>query len=109
MPNGSKDLFGGQLKNKTFHSQAFPYWLSKAEAKRKSSTYSVSAGQNAMMELSTRVPNERHSDPRPIHTVLAKCAFSPNQQGTSCILLNSVEPRVMPRFTCKIKRSEERT
>ena len=29
-----------------------------------------------------------------IHTVLAKCAFSPNQQGTSCILLNSLEPRV---------------
>ncbi len=62
---------------------------SKAEAKRRSSTYSVSAGQNSMLELSTRVGNERHSEPRPIHTVLAKCTSSPNQQGTSCILLNS--------------------
>jgi hypothetical protein len=34
-------------------------------------------------------PDEHHSEPRPIHTGLAKCAFSPNQQETSCILLNS--------------------
>ncbi len=27
-------------------------------------------------------------------SVLVKCAFSPNQQGTSFILLNSVEPRI---------------
>jgi len=47
-----------------------------------------------MLELSTQVANVRHSEPRPIHTVLVKCAFSPNQQATSCILLNSVEPRV---------------
>ncbi len=46
-----------------------------------------------MMELSTHLPNERHSEPRPIHTVLSMRAFSPNQQGTSCILWNSVEPR----------------
>ncbi len=65
-----------------------------AEAKHKSSTYSVSAGQNSTLELSTHLPNERHSEPRPIHTVLVKCAFSPNQQGISCILLNSLEPRV---------------
>ena len=44
--------------------------------------------------LSTHLPNERHSEPRPIHTVLLKCAVSPNQQGTSCILLNPAEPRV---------------
>jgi len=36
-------------------------------------------------------PDVPHSEPRPIHTVLAKCAFPPNQQGTSCILLNSVD------------------
>ena len=43
-----------------------------AEAKRKSSTYSVSAGKNSMLKLSTRVGNECHSEPRPIQTVLAK-------------------------------------
>ena len=54
-----------------------------------------------MLELSTHLPNERHSEPRPIHTVLVKCAFSPNQQGTSSIRLNSVEPRVTAKLTCR--------
>jgi len=73
--------------------------MSKAEAKRKSSTYSVSARQYSMLKLSTHLPNERHSEPSLIHTVLVKCAFSPNHQGTSCILLNSVEPRLTTVFT----------
>ncbi len=48
--------------------------------------------------LSTHLPHECHSEQRPIHTVLLKCDFSPNQQGTSCIRLNSVEPRVTSRI-----------
>ena len=32
------------------------------------------------------------------HRILSKNAFSPNQQGTSCILLNSVESCVTLRF-----------
>jgi len=35
--------------------------MSRAEAKRKPSTYSVSAGQNSVLELSTHLPIERHS------------------------------------------------
>ena len=41
----------------------------------------VSAGQNSMLELSTHLPNERHSEPSPIHTVLSMSALLPNQQG----------------------------
>jgi len=30
-----------------------------------------------------------------------KVYFFPNQQGTSCILLNSVEPRLTTKLTCR--------
>jgi len=33
-------------------------------------------------------------------------AFSPNQQGASCILLNSVEPRVTLKLTCQTADTE---
>ena len=36
---------------------------SKAEAKRKSSTYSVSAGKNSMLKLSTHLANEPNTVP----------------------------------------------
>jgi len=51
------------------------------------------------LKLSTQVPNVRHSEPRPIHTVLAKCTFFLNQQGTSCIRLNYVQSCVTLRIT----------
>ena len=43
-----------------------------------------------MLEVSTHLPNERHSEPRPIHTVL-KPAFHRSQKLTSHTRFNLIE------------------